>query len=195
MDIHNIDDYLDLQDQHQMNLLSTEGITSQPEGETEWHSAAVVDSNNTGTTNSSTNALGLDDSYMYNNNNDNEPNTTTDWGLLQNQLDALQGINFIGDGGIIVSNNNNSNVCITPDSIFKQQPDINFIQPSTVTAAVEEPVEEEKRVTRSKGRSTSTTATVTTPKKKKTRAKKLYCTCQQPYNGKPMVQCDYCSEW
>lgn len=176
MDIHNIDDYLDLQDQHQMNLLSTEEITSQQEEETEWHSAAVVDN--------PASSLGLEDNFLY----ANDPTTTTtDWGLLQNQLDLHQGINFIGHGGIIVSNNNNTNECITPDSIFKQP-------------VIQQPVEpeEEKRVTRSKGRVNSLTTITTpptTPKKKKTRAKKLYCICQQPYSGKPMVQCDYCSEW
>ncbi|ORY95327.1 transcription factor S-II, central domain-domain-containing protein [Syncephalastrum racemosum] len=31
--------------------------------------------------------------------------------------------------------------------------------------------------------------------KKKARAKKLYCICQKPYDGEPMVQCDTCRDW
>ncbi|KAH8556164.1 hypothetical protein BGW37DRAFT_471337 [Umbelopsis sp. PMI_123] len=33
------------------------------------------------------------------------------------------------------------------------------------------------------------------PKRKTQRSKKLYCICQQPYDGSPMVQCDSCQEW
>ncbi|KAI9004899.1 hypothetical protein CLU79DRAFT_599271 [Phycomyces nitens] len=36
-------------------------------------------------------------------------------------------------------------------------------------------------------------AATTEPKRK--RVKKLYCICQQPYNGDPMVQCGQCEEW
>ncbi|KAI7853345.1 hypothetical protein BDC45DRAFT_407050, partial [Circinella umbellata] len=31
--------------------------------------------------------------------------------------------------------------------------------------------------------------------KKKGKVKKLYCVCQKPYNGDPMVQCDQCTQW
>lgn len=162
MDIHNIDEYLDLQDQNQMNLLSTEELTTQPEQESEWHSAT---------------AATLDDMLE----SDNNPylfnvEHNTEWGLLQNGL--CEGINLtqiIGNG--LVSNQDNF---ITPDSLLKQQPT---------------PVIEEKRVTRSR----ASPVTITSPKKKKkatvARPKKLYCICQQPYNGKPMVQCDTCEEW
>ncbi|KAI8577749.1 hypothetical protein K450DRAFT_250633 [Umbelopsis ramanniana AG] len=33
------------------------------------------------------------------------------------------------------------------------------------------------------------------PKRKTQKSKKLYCICQQPYDGSPMVQCDSCQEW
>jgi hypothetical protein len=33
------------------------------------------------------------------------------------------------------------------------------------------------------------------PKRKAQKSKKLYCICQQPYDGSPMVQCDGCQEW
>ncbi|GAB5591434.1 Transcription factor bye1 [Umbelopsis nana] len=32
-------------------------------------------------------------------------------------------------------------------------------------------------------------------KRKGQKTKKLYCICQQPYDGNPMVQCDNCQEW
>ncbi|KAI9249493.1 transcription factor S-II, central domain-containing protein [Phascolomyces articulosus] len=31
--------------------------------------------------------------------------------------------------------------------------------------------------------------------KKKGKGKKLYCVCQKPYTGEPMVQCDKCTQW
>ncbi|KAI7879914.1 hypothetical protein K492DRAFT_207876 [Lichtheimia hyalospora FSU 10163] len=34
-----------------------------------------------------------------------------------------------------------------------------------------------------------------TTSKKKMRGKRLYCICQKPYTGDPMVQCDKCSDW
>ncbi|KAJ8663629.1 hypothetical protein O0I10_000875 [Lichtheimia ornata] len=34
-----------------------------------------------------------------------------------------------------------------------------------------------------------------TASKKKMRGRKLYCICQKPYTGDPMVQCDKCSNW
>jgi hypothetical protein len=214
MDIHNIDEYLDLQGQNQMNLLSTEEITTQPEEEeSEWHSAtAAPTTNDTATPSlsemleaaaaaSSTNGA---NPYLFNvehtGNGDNSHHQT-EWGLLQNDLD-LQGINLTqitGNGGILVNDNNQtSSNFITPDSLLKQP-----------VAAVVGPDElEEKRVTRSL-RATASPITPTkkesaaakknTSNKKKAstspRAKKLYCICQQPYNGKPMVQCDRCEEW
>ncbi|KAI7889816.1 transcription factor S-II, central domain-containing protein [Mucor mucedo] len=152
MDIHNIDEYLDLQDQNQMNLLATEELSKQPEEESEWHSATAA-------------ALGLletDNPYLYNVDN-NTNNNNNEW----------------------VSNQDSF---ITPDSLLKQ--------PTTAPAAVSitpVPVVEEKRVTRSRNAPSS----VVVPKKKKkaARQKKLYCICQQPYSGKPMVQCDTCEEW
>lgn len=162
MDIHNIDEYLDLQDQNQMNLLATEELSKQPEEDPEWHSATAA-------------ALGLletENPYLYN----VENNNNTEWGLLQNEL--TEGINktqIIGNG--LVSNQDSF---ITPDSLIKQP-----IVPPV-------PVVEEKRVTRSR-----TVPLTAAPKKKKktVRPKKLYCICQQPYSGKPMVQCDTCEEW
>lgn len=165
MDIHNIDEYLDLQDQHQMNLLSTEEIVQPEEEEAEWHAAASSLDTMTDPANP----------YLFNENN----NSNTDWGLLQNGLVGLEGINLtqiIGNGGILVSNQDNF---ITPDSLFKQPP----------------PVVEEKRVTRSRASSNPKVANTSSPKKKKKSTKKLYCICQQPYNGKPMVQCDNCEDW
>lgn len=171
MDIHNIDEYLDLQDQSQLNLLSTEELTV-PEGETEWHSAPVV--------NSGLGDMLIDNPYLYNGPSTNTTSdTTTEWDLLQNGLDLQQGMNNYNSGDM--------NHFITPGSLFKQ--------PTAVQ--VETPMEEEeKRVTRSRAAASGTEPKrVVTPKKKKTKAKKLYCICQQPYNGKPMVQCDYCQEW
>lgn len=55
--------------------------------------------------------------------------------------------------------------------------------------------QEEKRVTRSRTAATTTAVKEEPKKKRNTRAKKVYCICQQPYNGKPMVQCDRCEEW
>lgn len=162
MDIHNLDEYLDLQDQNQMNLLSTEELAEPEPKEAEWHAGGSLDTLLDPTT------------YLF-----NENNTNADWGLLQNGLvDGINLTEIIGNGGILVSNQDNF---ITPDSLFKQQPIVNV---------------EEKRVTRSRAGSTPK-AVVTTPapKKKKKTTKKLYCICQQPYNGKPMVQCDTCEEW
>ncbi|KAI9273698.1 hypothetical protein BY458DRAFT_507924 [Sporodiniella umbellata] len=61
---------------------------------------------------------------------------------------------------------------ITPDSLLKQPT---------------------QRVTRS--RTTAPVVTTTYKKKRASKPKKLYCICQQPYNGKPMVQCDQCEDW
>lgn len=38
-------------------------------------------------------------------------------------------------------------------------------------------------------------AAATETTKRKSRPKKLYCICQKPYTGEPMVQCDVCKEW
>lgn len=229
MDIHNIDEYLDLQGQGQLNLLSTEEFNTEPqeEQESEWHSATAAtttgphsSSVTTSDDNSNTPSLSeileaaaattaaTGNPYLFNvdhastnqNSDTNDTTTTAEWGLLQNNLD-LQGIHLtqmIGNrGGIPVDNN----TFITPDSLLKQQPP----KHQQIEEEEEKPVveTEEKRVTRSKASPTTTAAKkeVTTNKstaKKKisnTRAKKLYCICQQPYNGKPMVQCDRCEEW
>jgi hypothetical protein len=172
----NIDEYLDLQDQTQTNLLSTEHATSvQPEEhEVEWHSATPT---------------------LSSNNN----NSFDGWGLLQqNGFENLDGINLneliAGSNGVDTTSTvnlaSNDTHFITPGSLMKQQP-----APLTapkVEPQVEPQVEQQqKRVTRSKSKPAPSV-----PKKKKaTRAKKLYCICQQPYNGEPMVQCDACEEW
>ncbi|KAI8646337.1 transcription factor S-II, central domain-containing protein [Parasitella parasitica] len=58
---------------------------------------------------------------------------------------------------------------------------------------VEAPIQQQAQ---KRTRSSRAKSTPPAPKKKRaTRAKKLYCTCQQPYNGEPMVQCDACEEW
>ncbi|KAL7318273.1 Transcription factor bye1 [Mucor circinelloides] len=170
----NIDEYLDLQDQTETSLLSTEDAASghaEQEHQVEWHSATPTTLNTN--------------------------NFTNDWGLLQqNGFGGLEGINLTDliaagstaadvDAAALVSNDNHF---ITPGSLMKQPLPAPIIIP-TVTAK-EEP--EQKRVTRSR----SKPAMPSTPKKKRaTRAKKLYCTCQRPYNGEPMVQCDTCEEW
>ncbi|KAG1324208.1 hypothetical protein G6F62_009228 [Rhizopus arrhizus] len=76
----------------------------------------------------------------------------------------------------LLSNSSNNDVInfITPDSLLKQP---------------------EQRVTRSRSTGSVPIVTTTYKKKKSSRPKKLYCICQQPYNGKPMVQCDHCEEW
>ncbi|KAI7899337.1 uncharacterized protein BX663DRAFT_521358 [Cokeromyces recurvatus] len=161
MDIHNIDEFLDLQDQAETNLLSTE------QGhEEEWHSTAAPINEMLSS---------MDNNIFLNNSSGN--NSNTDWELLKNGLDSLPGLTEImGHGGIL----NESNDCITPDSLIKQP---------------------EQRITRSKSvaalasPTTTISTSTTTPKKKRTRAKKVYCICKQPYNGKPMVQCDRCQEW
>ncbi|KAI8067711.1 uncharacterized protein B0P05DRAFT_573764 [Gilbertella persicaria] len=137
MDIHNIDDYLDLQDQTATNLLSTEQITQPQDNAEEWHSP-------------------LND--LLSNHTDNF--YKDDWGLLQNSLQGTE-TGFIA-----------------PDSLIKQPV-----------------IQEEKRITRSKTAAKPPLTPPSPKKKKKTRAKKLYCICQQPYDGKPMVQCDKCEEW
>lgn len=170
----NIDEYLDLQDQTETSLLSTEDAASghaEQEHQVEWHSATPTTLNTN--------------------------NFTNDWGLLQqNGFGGLEGINLTDliaagstaadvDAAALVSNDNHF---ITPGSLMKQPPPAPIIIPTV--AAKEEP--EQKRVTRSR----SKPAIPFTPKKKRaTRAKKLYCTCQRPYNGEPMVQCDTCEEW
>jgi hypothetical protein len=92
------------------------------------------------------------------------------WSLLQNGLDSLQGINLTDIIQNSFSQDNNDH-CITPDFLIKQQP----MTRSRTAVKNEKIVKEEP--------------------KKKTRAKRLYCFCKQPYNGKPMVQCDRCEEW
>lgn len=107
---------------------------------------------------------------------------TTNWSLLQNGLNGLQGINLTEIIGQTSFTNDDATNCITPDFLIKQQPTS---------------VQDEKRVTRSKtaGKITPETVKEEPKKKKTTRAKKVYCICKQPYNGKPMVQCDRCEEW
>ncbi|GAN06081.1 PHD finger domain protein [Mucor ambiguus] len=178
----NIDEYLDLQDQTETNLLSTEDATSgqeEQEHEIEWHSATPTTLNTN--------------------------NFSNDWGLLQqNGFEGLEGINLTDliaagsaatagmDAATAAALVSNVNHFITPGSLMKQPPPAPATTP-TVTAA-EEPSQqqEQKRVTRSR----SKPAVPSPPKKKRaTRAKKLYCTCQRPYDGEPMVQCDTCEEW
>ncbi|KAI8144286.1 transcription factor S-II, central domain-containing protein [Fennellomyces sp. T-0311] len=77
-----------------------------------------------------------------------------------------------------------------------------LLQPSFVQADKEKEEEKEQDTGRMKtrsstrrraGRATSEETTTEAPKKKK--GKKLYCVCQKPYTGEPMVQCDRCEEW
>lgn len=184
----NIDEYLDLQDQTETNLLSTEDATpghEEQEHEVEWHSATPTTTLNTN-------------------------NFSNDWGLLQqNGFEGLEGISLtdlIAAGSAatagmdaataaaaaaLVSNDNHF---ITPGSLMKQPPPAPIIIPTVAAApaAPTQPQQEQKRVTRSR----SKPAAPSPPKKKRaTRAKKLYCTCQRPYDGEPMVQCDTCEEW
>jgi hypothetical protein len=174
MDIHNIDDYLDLQDQHEMNLLSAEDHGSeqkQEDNHTEWHSE--------------TTPLIIQDDVL-----DNNPFMYTDanWSLLQSNV-QLEGINLtqlINQTATGMSNNNDTNgdkntAFVTPDSLLKNTP--------------LEDKEPEKRITRSRAKGATVQTNQAEPKKRAARQKKLYCTCQQPYNGKPMVQCDQCQEW
>lgn len=172
MDIHNIDDFLNLQDQNEINLLSAEGIAPIQHNESEWHSVTSTPSDSFPTANNI--LYGTEDCNDNNHNSSNEPsnNNSNNWGF---EL----GFNFMHDN----NNNVDANNFITPDSLLKQpQIQQQQQQPS------------EQRVTRSRSITLNTTPTVTY-KKKKSRAKKLYCICQQPYNGKPMVQCDRCEEW
>lgn len=101
MDIHNIDEYLDLQDQNQMNLLATEELTTQPQEETEWHSATAV----------------VLDDLLKNNENPYLFNVqqSTEW--------LHEGMNLtpIAGNGLVSSNQDNF---ITPDSLLKQQPPV-----------------------------------------------------------------------
>lgn len=177
----NIDEYLDLQDQTETNLLSTEHATSvQPEEhEVEWHSATPA---------------------LSSNNN----NSFDGWGLLQqNGFENLDGINLsdliAGGSGVDATSTanlvSNDTHFITPGSLMKQQPTL--LTTPEVELQVEPQIEQQqlqqqqKRITRSRSKPSPSV-----PKKKKaTRAKKLYCICQQPYNGEPMVQCDTCEEW
>jgi hypothetical protein len=158
MDIHNIEDYLDLQDQTETNLLASEQIASQSaphEQEEEWHSVSTP-----------LNGILASDDYF---------NQTVNWSVLDNN-----------NHGILTSTTENF---VTPEALIKTPtPPPPPPQPETVTDN-----HEGTRVARSsKGKASPTAA-----KKKKTttRAKKVYCICQQPYNGKPMVQCDKCEEW
>ncbi|KAK4519909.1 Proteasome subunit alpha type-6 [Mucor velutinosus] len=180
----NIDEYLDLQDQTETNLLSTEDTASghaAQEHEVEWHSAPLDTLNNNSFSN--------------------------DWGLLQqNGLEGLEGINLTDliaagsaatagmDAATAAALASNENHFITPGSLMKQPPPPPIIIPTVTAAPPEESTQqqEQKRVTRSRSK-----PAVPSPLKKKraTRAKKLYCTCQRPYNGEPMVQCDTCEEW
>ncbi|KAG1456129.1 hypothetical protein G6F56_006904 [Rhizopus delemar] len=134
MELHNMDEYLDLQEQNEINLLSAEGITP-IENESEWHSV-------TPTTHDNTFLYGTENN---NNNGDNNRNHDSNWGFV--------------DLNLFVPN------YIAPDSLTIPQ-----------------------RVTRSRN-------TITYKRKKSSTKKKLYCVCQQPYNGKPMVQCDHCEDW
>ncbi|CEP08071.1 hypothetical protein [Parasitella parasitica] len=169
----NIDEYLDLQDQSETNLLSTENQASAQteEQEIEWHAA--------------TPALPANNATSFDN-----------WGSLlqQNGFENLEGINLTeliasGTAGVDVALAGNH--FITPGSLMKQQPPpppAPLIIPQ-VEAPVPQQAQKRSRPTRAKSASFA-------PKKKRaTRAKKLYCTCQQPYNGEPMVQCDSCEEW
>lgn len=158
MELHNIDEYLDLQDQNEINLLSAESIPPvQPESE--WHSVTSTPADSILTTN--------DNNLLYgteNNNSSSHSNNrnSSNWGF---------GLDFN-----LLSNSSNNDVInfITPDSLLKQP---------------------EQRVTRSRSTGSVPIVTTTYKKKKTSRPKKLYCICQQPYNGKPMVQCDNCEEW
>lgn len=174
--MHNIDDYLDLQDQTETNLLVAEPLTSQSvpheqeldaeghekehgqEKEEEWHAVAGP----------------LNDILTTN----NYFHPTENWGVLDND-----------NRNMLTSTPENF---ITPEALIKTP-----TPPMPSLAPLELPEmgadkKEETRVTRSsKGK-----PTVAAKKRKTTtRAKKLYCICQQPYNGKPMVQCDKCGEW
>lgn len=176
MDLHNMDEFLDLQDQNTTNLLSNEKIQQPEQMEEEWHSATPLDE----MLSTSTDDKGKKKDKKIANNLLKLCIVPSDWSLLQNGLDTLQEMNLTEIMGHFSNTENN---CITPDSLLKPQPP--------------QPAEEEetKRVTRS-GRATGKkTAEQPKTKKKTTRAKKVYCICKQPYNGKPMVQCDRCEEW
>ncbi|KAI8889295.1 hypothetical protein K501DRAFT_239181 [Backusella circina FSU 941] len=174
MDIHNIEDYLDLQDQHEMNLLAAEDHGTeqkQEDSHAEWHSETAP--------------LIIQDNVL-----DNNPFMYTDanWSLLQSNV-QLEGINLTqlinqtanGINSISDTNGDKNTTFITPDSLLKNTP-------------LEEK-EPEQRITRSRAKGVTPHTSTAETKKRATRQKKLYCTCQQPYNGKPMVQCDQCQEW
>ncbi|KAI8336818.1 transcription factor S-II, central domain-containing protein [Chlamydoabsidia padenii] len=83
-----------------------------------------------------------------------------------------------------------------------------FLAPQFLTLTTPNPqeslstTEPQGMVTRAKRQRSSVEAGVAkqvspppAPPTKKKRGKKLYCVCQQPYDGQPMVQCDGCKQW
>lgn len=96
---------------------------------------------------------------------------------------------------------------VTPDMIY-QQSNNQDLQPKIEEVPAQSPVDRNTRMsTRSRTRQMDKAPTeedvnpqqasseAAVPKRKKQKSKKLYCICQQPYDGSPMVQCDGCQEW
>ncbi|KAJ2963402.1 hypothetical protein NQZ79_g1513 [Umbelopsis isabellina] len=135
------------------------------------------------------------------------PLESEDWSLLhQNEFLALAPS---GEDATIASATDGASHAnfVTPDMLHRphsnleskeiptQQPEHNIINDET------------RMTTRSKTKkpdpTKDDTAEETQPKpndtaeqkKKPQKSKKLYCICQQPYDGNPMVQCDSCREW
>ena len=151
------------------------------------------------------------------------PMETEEWSLLhQNQLLSDQAMFHDENSSHIVTAPEVGSETAGPDAHDETMPGANYVTPDMIyqqnnkadaekelVAAVDRnPVNESSRMsTRSRTKKADTTSaedggkveqdSIETAERNRRaqKHKKLYCICQQPYDGNPMVQCDNCQEW
>lgn len=147
------------------------------------------------------------------------PMESEDWSLMhQNEFLGDQSVFLDQKNLAITSGGNDATVTsaiedasqanfVTPDMLHRPHSSLEFKEIPAQQQEHNIMNDENGMTTRSKTRKPDPikddTAEETQPKsndaaerkKKPQKSKKLYCICQQPYDGNPMVQCDGCREW